>query len=202
MDEATAALGEAFHDFSANVCPAYNTKELCRETDAHCHRQSKHANASKKNPSDGEPLVKTFNLQTYKYHALDDYAQTIRQLGTTDSYSTSIVSIIKTLEIVQADRNLQGELEHCRPKGWHLHTDRRNFVKQMTQIERCQAHIRHLKHKLLKRPEPEDVATAHDAHHHIGSSQNHPEHIPTFLRNHGGDPAIQVCIISAYLEHS
>jgi hypothetical protein len=94
MDEATASLGEAFRDFSHNICPAYNTKELHRETDARCRRQSKRVNPSKTKPSDGEPLKKVFNLQTYKYHALDDYAGTIRRFGTTDSYSTSIVSTI------------------------------------------------------------------------------------------------------------
>jgi hypothetical protein len=36
-------------------------------------------------------LTKTFNLNTYKYHALADYASTIRAFGTTDSYSTERV---------------------------------------------------------------------------------------------------------------
>jgi hypothetical protein len=36
--------------------------------------------------------VKHFNLLTYKMHALGDYVSTIRQFGTTDSYSTQIVS--------------------------------------------------------------------------------------------------------------
>lgn len=34
---------------------------------------------------------KFFNLSTYTYHALGDYANTIRQFGTTDSYSTQLV---------------------------------------------------------------------------------------------------------------
>jgi hypothetical protein len=96
MDEATASLGKAFRDFSSNMCPTYKTKELRRECDARRRRRSKHANASTKTapPPGGEPLRKTFNLQTYKYHALDDYSRTIRRFGTTDSYSTAIVSII------------------------------------------------------------------------------------------------------------
>jgi hypothetical protein len=36
---------------------------------------------------------KTFNLNTYKIHALGDYVATIRQYGTTDSYSTEPVGI-------------------------------------------------------------------------------------------------------------
>jgi hypothetical protein len=38
--------------------------------------------------------AKTLNLFVYKIHALGDYAATIRLFGTTDSYSTQIVSII------------------------------------------------------------------------------------------------------------
>lgn len=39
-------------------------------------------------------VKKLFSLQTYKIHALGDYADTIVQFGTTDSYSTQIVSTI------------------------------------------------------------------------------------------------------------
>jgi hypothetical protein len=38
------------------------------------------------------PRRRKFNLRVYKYHALGDYAQTIRRLGTTDSFSTEPVS--------------------------------------------------------------------------------------------------------------
>ena len=36
---------------------------------------------------------KQFNLNTYKYHALGDYCNTIRRFGTTDSYSTQPVGL-------------------------------------------------------------------------------------------------------------
>lgn len=39
-------------------------------------------------------LCKTLNLNTYKDHALGDYVETIRRIGTTDSYSTESVSQI------------------------------------------------------------------------------------------------------------
>lgn len=35
--------------------------------------------------------LKSFNLNTYKIHALGDYTATIRKYGTTDSYSTELV---------------------------------------------------------------------------------------------------------------
>jgi hypothetical protein len=40
------------------------------------------------------PKVKNLNLSTYKLHALGDYVRTIRLFGTTDSYSTQIVSVL------------------------------------------------------------------------------------------------------------
>jgi hypothetical protein len=42
-------------------------------------------------------LRKTLNLQTYKYHALADYAGHIRRFGTTDSYSTERVGTLQLL---------------------------------------------------------------------------------------------------------
>ena len=38
------------------------------------------------------PKRRKFNLRVYKYHALGDYAETIRRFGTTDSFSTEPVS--------------------------------------------------------------------------------------------------------------
>ena len=98
--------------------------------------------------------------------------------------------------ILIADRISQGKLEHCRPKGWHSQTDRKNFVKQMTQIERRQTRICRIKHKLMSTRAPvEVVATAPEAHHHIGTSQKRHEHIPSFVCDHEGDPAVQVMVL-------
>jgi len=43
------------------------------------------------NSHGGTQRPKTLNLNTYKWHALGDYADTIRNFGTTDSYSTEPV---------------------------------------------------------------------------------------------------------------
>jgi hypothetical protein len=70
------------------------------------HDSSSHpANRSTDPPSNGglqlpntaasasAPLPKTFNLNTYKVHALGDYTSHIRRYGTTDSYSTEVVRV-------------------------------------------------------------------------------------------------------------
>jgi hypothetical protein len=50
--------------------------------------QSKKKETRKKS----QPRVEILNLLTYKLHALGDYVRSIRLFGTTDSYSTQIVS--------------------------------------------------------------------------------------------------------------
>lgn len=64
----------------------------------------------------------------------------------------------------------------------------------MTQIERRQARIRRIYERLGESRETRDEENActPDVHHHIGKSQNYPEHIGLFLQQHAGDPAVKV----------
>ena len=67
--------------------------ELPSETAARWQRKEGKLNNSdsrRHNPSGARP--KLFNLNTYKLHALGDYVHTIHMFGTTDSYTTQIVS--------------------------------------------------------------------------------------------------------------
>jgi hypothetical protein len=100
LDDATARIGKEFRTFGNETCPVFDTRELRRESEARRRRQLKKgqscsapAKPKLNTPlkSDG-PLPRRFNLQTYKFHALGDYADTIRRFGTTDSYSTEPVS--------------------------------------------------------------------------------------------------------------
>jgi hypothetical protein len=59
---------------------------------------------------------KSLNLQTYKYHALGDYPNTIRRMGTTDNYSTQPVSITFIQRTPTYTSTTQGELQHRRSK--------------------------------------------------------------------------------------
>ena len=47
-------------------------------------------------------MPRTFNINTYKFHALGDYKKAIRRFGTTDSYTTRVVSIYHTI-LLQKD---------------------------------------------------------------------------------------------------
>lgn len=71
------------------------------------------------------------------------------------------------------------------------------FTKQLTQIERRQARIRCIKHKLNLPPgntqDKAQMITEHpEQHHHIGKSEHIYEDIGVFLCTHQDDPAIKV----------
>jgi hypothetical protein len=93
LDDETTNLGKQLRAFQAESSN-YATRELKRESEA---RQRRRASAlgSKSlvnaDPNDRRP--KQFNLQTYKTHALGDYVASIKQYGTTDSYTTAVASI-------------------------------------------------------------------------------------------------------------
>ncbi|KAH7904506.1 hypothetical protein BJ138DRAFT_1019068 [Hygrophoropsis aurantiaca] len=202
LENVTRSLGQLLRDFQQKTCPAFHTQELKREADARKRRGQKQDSRLGKQPplSLAHPVEepsgsttqtttaparrpKVFTLDTYKVHALGDYVECIRRYGTTDSYSTEV-----------------GELEHRTPKGWYRRTSRKDYVKQMTQIERRQARIRRIRAKLGAMPSSTgksqgtlhiDTPNIADVHHIIGISQNLPCDIPLFLRKYFGDPAIK-----------
>jgi hypothetical protein len=99
LDKETARIGTEFRTFANKTCSSFQTRELCRETEARKCRQLKKklappqtaSHSTAKNLEGDGRRVKTFNLDTFKFHSLGDHAKTIRWLGTTDSYSTEIV---------------------------------------------------------------------------------------------------------------
>lgn len=95
---------------------------------------------------------------------------------------------------------LQGELEHRTAKARYPRTDRKEFVRQMTQIERRQARIRRIRARNLasNKMETETVDRDPEVHHRIAKSQNQPEHLGQFVHKHSGDPAIKVRVVTMW----
>ncbi|PCH35863.1 hypothetical protein WOLCODRAFT_51266, partial [Wolfiporia cocos MD-104 SS10] len=111
--QATEALGDSIRVFVATTCEAYLTQELPKEHAARgrraaalCQGATTVGTGKKKAKGKGkgkavaedtadveklERKIKKLNLSTYKFHALGDYVQAIRQFGTTDNYTTQIV---------------------------------------------------------------------------------------------------------------
>jgi hypothetical protein len=90
----------------------------------------------------------------------------------------------------------QGELEHRTSKARYGRTSRKDYIKQMTRLERRQNRLRHIRDKLgTQKVVMEDEAASTgtpDLHHYIGKSQNTPLHIGTYLQRYANDPAIKV----------
>lgn len=95
LEMATRALGDQLRTFVSNTCSHFTTKELPREAEArnrrHVRQQLLGSSRVQSHSNSGRQM-KTLNLQTYKVHALGDYVSQIRLYGTTDSYSTQVVS--------------------------------------------------------------------------------------------------------------
>jgi len=102
LENSTKRLGDALRTFQDVVCGAYKTYELPQEEAARGRRE---AAAAKKNstlpnstqsktvtkkPSSGR-RQRQFNLNTYKTHALGDYANAIRLFGTSDNFNSQTV---------------------------------------------------------------------------------------------------------------
>ena len=109
LNQSTITIGQELR-FFREWSRGFDTVELPCEMAARRRRKSKKAASQKASNSvlpepkypasskperrgSGKPKVKFLNLLTYKLHALGDYVQTIKMFGTTDSYSTQIVSL-------------------------------------------------------------------------------------------------------------
>lgn len=94
LAETTRALGTSLRQFVKVICSCYATKELPREEAAWVrHRAQASAQGKGTTTSDKPSSTRgRFNMNTYKLHALGDYVANIWLYGTTDSYSTQVVS--------------------------------------------------------------------------------------------------------------
>lgn len=89
-------LSKQLRNFRDFTCAVFNTVELPKEKAARQRRLAQRAGPANTSGSSG-PRVKIFNLSTYKFHAMGDYLRTIKLFGTTDSFTTQVVSTISIL---------------------------------------------------------------------------------------------------------
>ena len=86
--------------FQQDVCSQYQTFDLPSEEAARGRRKAAAAKkdgpgaAAKKGKESaaGTQKIRTFNLNTYKTHALGGYAKAIRLFGSPDNYNSQSVS--------------------------------------------------------------------------------------------------------------
>jgi hypothetical protein len=101
LEASITQLGHVLRHFRAATCSAYDTHELPSEEAARGRRKAAVAakrgdvsgNANGLAEKDGSGHHRrTFNMSTYKIHALGDYPRAIRMFGTTDGFTTQVVS--------------------------------------------------------------------------------------------------------------
>jgi hypothetical protein len=101
LETLTSELGKAVRDFKRDVCDTTKTVENPSEQRGRIRRASQKSTAGGTvNPETLSRKTKTLNLNTYKWHALGDYARTIRLFGPTDIYSTQLVSFPSMLSLI------------------------------------------------------------------------------------------------------
>jgi hypothetical protein len=89
LDYMTTWLGAQMRLFDHVTCSTVVTRELQREADARARREGK-GKAANKGTAARKPAK--LGIFTIKFHFLGDYVDYIRQYGTTDSYSSEMVS--------------------------------------------------------------------------------------------------------------
>lgn len=93
LQQSLQRLGDQLRHFQRDTCPAFHTHELPMEAAQRQRKEAADLKAGRRKKELRSALLpKRFNLNTYKFHALGDYDRMIRMFGTTDSFSTQVVS--------------------------------------------------------------------------------------------------------------
>ncbi|KAJ7676829.1 hypothetical protein DFH06DRAFT_1428694 [Mycena polygramma] len=196
----TPEIGRLMRQFKNTTCAEYKTFELPRETAARNRREQRAADAAAARaggsattatpappvPAAAAPPAqekskkeKTLNPNTYKWHAMGDYAPTIRLFSPTDSYSTQL-----------------GESLHRLVKRLYAVTNKRNHTAQIAarymRLKRARAAARrakgHSHHAAFGDDDPLG-ATPPDVHHHMSLARRKPFDMYNDLNSLTGDPA-------------
>ncbi|KAJ8508260.1 hypothetical protein ONZ45_g9456 [Pleurotus djamor] len=175
--------------------PQYETEDLPREVEARARRRrkvdrTKSADTTSKSADATASTPRTLDLSTYKLHALGDYVEAIRNLGTTASWSTQI-----------------GELEHRYVKRLYPLTNKTKYTSQIAQHEQRERLLRALRHRMdgIHRPtEQADDEPDHSSqetllppepslsqHHFISSSHRQALSDSGFIDDHEDDIAFK-----------
>ena len=92
LDQALKKLAAEIRRFQRKTCDEFKTYELPNEAAARYRQQQTQTGPSGLAKSTSTARLISFNVHTYKFHALGDYSRSIRMFGTTDSYTTQTVS--------------------------------------------------------------------------------------------------------------
>ncbi|KAH9848646.1 hypothetical protein C2E23DRAFT_785618 [Lenzites betulinus] len=131
LEDKTVDCGMSVREFAKKTCTNYVTVELPSKDSAARGRRKAAMTDKSKGPQPRTLTtrkLKVFNYTTYKFHAMPDYAPTIRMFASVDNYSTQV-----------------GELEHRHVKRFYVRTNRNRFAYQIAQHMRRSEKLRIIK---------------------------------------------------------
>ncbi|KAI9056308.1 hypothetical protein FKP32DRAFT_1599040 [Trametes sanguinea] len=130
LDLTTVSCGQSVREFAKKTCANYVTLELPTKDGAARGRRKAAPTKPRNGNSTTTPPTKRkfFNYKTYKFHAMWDYATTIRWFASTDNWTTQV-----------------GELEHRHVKRFYARTNRHRAALQIAQHMRRAEKLRIIK---------------------------------------------------------
>ncbi|KIK14293.1 hypothetical protein PISMIDRAFT_17380 [Pisolithus microcarpus 441] len=157
------------------------THELPSEVAArHRRQQAQSKSEFPKKPASLAARPKSFNILTYKFHALGDYTRSIRMFGSTDSYTTQT-----------------GELAHRLVKKFYRRTNKRDVATGLTKQERRQTRIRRQLGDYTSQEiisdivSPDEIELSPELHHIMRALPCNAFNLASFLRENQSDPAVK-----------
>ncbi|TFY56610.1 hypothetical protein EVJ58_g7535 [Rhodofomes roseus] len=182
LDAVTVQLGHAMRRFVREVCSAYKTYELPKETEQRARRNAKHSlEAQVKSSATGTARKRRdFNLSTYKYHSFPDYPPTFSNQRPAAVFS------------------LKGEREHKHTKAMFGRTNKKNIAVGIARQERRENYFRSAE-STSQSVEPsamtEEPIPSPDAdmdirmHHRMSHSTRNAKSLYAMARDLANDPA-------------
>ncbi|KAH6877025.1 hypothetical protein BKA70DRAFT_1124772 [Coprinopsis sp. MPI-PUGE-AT-0042] len=176
---ATKRLGKALRTFVLDTCSQFETKDLPREAEARGRRRAKaKATSTSKGKQKEEPpeeYTRSFNMATYKTHALGHHYESACDIGPSDNVDTTVV--------------LQGEREHRQVKAiFFPAASKTDFTEGVGKH-----YLRHrTMHLLTRARDPAPRLTANlEAPYEMSNDGSTRILLPNWLRENQNDPAIK-----------
>lgn len=147
--------------------------------------------------------LRTWSLNTPKFHSLGDAVSYIRRYGTTDSYSTQLVRFPQSpynWNVVLKILHPQSERFHRYSKARYKRTNKKDVDRQLSLLQTRSARLRRLRKQQASPSEEDGIQESRrtrnlDKSYMVAKSQDRPLGLFDFLRLNSGDAAVKVRII-------
>jgi len=154
---------------------------------------------SRKSPSSGRKK-RRLNLNTYKFHSLEDYVRTIKLFGCTDSFSAQLVSCYLSISSIPTSPVPWGELAHRVVKRLYVLTNRRDATKQIAKHYRREETTRRERFDASDMKESQEEIPS-ELHHHTSASKNRSVPLAAFVLENLETPPTRFILVTPFTRH-